>query len=626
MKNKLYVYIICFATLFSSCDNFLDIPEDINIGVQSDDVFNSYNNTLGFLNTCYNNLEDIHFWDYQGLGRTSINCASDEAVAMYAPNGGSTLIGVINSGDWFNKSNSPEIGWADGSTGSSRRILPVSFQSLGVANFLINKSNLLKNMTKDQRNELLGQAYFFRAWYYFQIIQRYGGMPKMDKIYNGNSEFNEPRLTYHQSSEWMVQDLDSAIALLPYKYDDSDKGRVTKIAAMAVKSMAQLYDASPLMQNDLSSTEVKPYDIERCKIAAKSASEVLDAINEKRNPDIRFMKKEEYKNIFYTKDLSTFVTDESIWYYNHASLNRAGSASRTVRGVRSLYVPVYYSGGTGNDAASFNAPTQNIVDMFEAINPVTKIAYPIDNPHSGYNPQKPFENRDERLANNIIVPGQQWGKENSTDLFMEMYVGGRDYNLVFSNPNTSNRTPSGYACSKFWWPELFNQIPTTYAHNLNTVYIRVAQVYLDLAEAMNEAYGPNGKATGISLSAVEALNIVRNRVGLSNVASEYTTSKELLRDRIRNERAVELMYENHRFKDIRRWMIAHTVFNSSTPIKGMKATRKNPTEPDKRKLEFTYETFTMTDQVRVFGFRNYWYPLDPTVSARYPKIVQNPGW
>src|SRR5690606_33209642 len=122
-------------------------------------------------------------------------------------------------------------------------------------------------------------AYFFRAWYYFQIIQRWGGMPLLDKAFKPDDELDLPRLTYSESSEWLIADLDRAIELLPDVWSQNEYGRASKGAAYAVKSMAALYAASPLMQNDLSSVRYLDYSPEWSKKAARYAHETLSYID-----------------------------------------------------------------------------------------------------------------------------------------------------------------------------------------------------------------------------------------------------------------------------------------------------------------------------------------------------------
>lgn len=444
-------------------------------------------------------------------------------------------------------------------------------------------------------------------------------MPIFDKAFTPVDNLDLPRLSYHESTDWLISDLDKAIELLPHVWPADQTGRATKIAAMSVKEMAALYDASPLMQNDNNSTVQKEYDIERAKKAAKYANDVLKYIQAGTGgTKYRLMNGSEYTNIFYTNP--QFASDESLWYYNDA-----GRRDQR-RGLRVHYIPQHFSGGTGNDAASFNGPTQNAVDMYEVINGGN--AYPITDSRSGYSDQNPYVRRDPRFYNNIIIPGEEWGVDNTNKkLYMEMYVGGRDYNFTISNKEVNRRQATGYVCKKFIWKTANEFIREYTINKLNTIYIRVSQVYLDYAEAMNEAYGPNSDPEGYGLTAVQAINVIRNRVGMPNVLPEFTADKALFRDRIRNERGVELQFENHRWFDLRRWMIAVDVF--AKPIRGVLATPKlanHATVANKSTLQFNYTYRTLTTEVRVFQNRNYWYPLPKNHVDDLFNLKQNPGW
>ena len=606
--------MILLLTLIS-CEDYLDqIPEQ---GITEAEVFSNFESMRGYLDNCYRALLDIHSWDTQNLSRTHISALSDEAGTLFiAP-----LNQTINTGAWFDRPGLGEIGWDGNGTGGNRgSVIDNAFYALRITNNTLERVADSEFLTKEQQEQLLGQAYFFRGWYYFQIISRMGGMPIFDRTYASDEDLDFPRLPYHESHEFVVDNMDSAFKYLPHVWNDLEYGRATKGAALAVKSMAALYDASPLMQNGLSSIEVRDYDIERCKVAAQYANDVLEYIAQGAGgARFRLMDGSEYQHIFYHGDI--FASDESIWYNMEAG-SRGGGQSR---GLRVNYIPQRYAGGSGNDAASFTAPTQNMADKFEVIN--AGQAYPIDHPQSGYDAQNPYENRDPRFYNNFIVPGERWSTgQGGTTFYMEMYVGGRDWNLAITNNNTRNREPTGYVCKKFWWEGADNARRLYGINRLNTIYIRVAQIYLDYAEAMNEAYGPNGVGDGLSLTAVEAINIIRNRVGMPNVIAEFTTGKEVFRERIRNERAVELMFENHRWHDLRRWMIAEQVFNA--PIRGIRATPPagHNGVSDKSSLDFTYEVVPLSTEVRVFNRKHHWYPAPADDVQNLLNFKQNPGW
>lgn len=610
--KKYHLYTIILSILFTSCENFLDVSPDF--GLTEDEVFSEYQSARGFLDNLYPSLLDFHAWDSQNFQRTNLNALSDEAATLFT----GPLNQTLNSGAWINRSGAGELGWGGVTGGPRGNVITNSFYSIRIANKVIERAQAIPGISETQKNELLGQAYFFRAWYYFQIIQRWGGMPKLDKSFTPDDDLDLPRMTYSESSEWIMEDLDKSIELLPHIWNDNEFGRATKGSAYAVKSMAALYAASPLMQNGLTSIQYLDYGQEWVRRAARYANETLQYINSGAGGHrFRLMSGEEYENIFYHEGVQ--MSDESLWY------NMDGNKRAQSRGLRVHYLPQFFSGGTGNDATAFSNPTQNIVDMFEVINDGN--AYPKDDQRSGYDPQNPFVNRDPRFYNNILVPGQPWGVNNAGQkLYQELYVQGRDFNATSTSNHTRDRVLSGYMCKKFIWPEA-NQFTSQYGlYNLNNIFIRVAQIYLDYAEAINEAYGPNSDPEGYGLTAVQAINIVRNRVGMPNVLSEFTGSKEIFRDRIRNERAVELMWENHRWHDLRRWMLAEEVF--SRPIRGIRATPPQGHRQinDKSTLTFSYQIIDLPTEQRVFNLRHYWYPVAFSDAQNLFNFQQNPGW
>jgi starch-binding outer membrane protein, SusD/RagB family len=158
---------------------------------------------------------------------------------------------------------------------------------------------------------------------------------------------------------------------------------------------------------------------------------------------------------------------------------------------------------------------------------------------------------------------------------------------------------------------------------VNNILFRMAEIYLNYAEAANEAYGPNGNAPGVSLSALEAVNIVRNRVGMSNVNSRYTGTKESLRERIRNERAVELCYEGIRYDDLRRWKVAHLDEYTKVEFLEMRW-QGGPSET--YPSGFSYDVVEQSGLKKTFTEKNYWWPIPSAEIEAAPSFQQTPGW
>lgn len=626
MKIKnIIVGILALGILnvFSGCEDFLD--KSPNMGLSEDDVYKDYASMRGFMDRAYNFLDNFHSYQNCNNGRTHIGAISDEFASLF----NSAESKVVNSGNWLSKEGTDfEIG--NGSNGNGTSIWK-AYKGLRIVNRVIRDIDLVPGLTDGQRNELLGQSHFLRGWFYFQLIKRYGGMPVFDQLFVGDGDEDLPRKTYHESHDWMMTDIEKAVTMLPDVWDDNNTGRPNKVAAMAFKSMAQLYDASPLMQNDLASVQVMGYDKERAKLAAKSANDVLKYIKNHPETENRLMSKEEYTDIFYWK-VPPYTQPEYLWYnrkQNTPGANYNANEGFT-RYVRAFWLSSEYAQGTGNDAASYNAPTQNMVDLYEKEGD-DGFYYPIAHPNAKYDAQKPYEKRDPRFYNNILYPGNKWGANASgAAQYITTYVDGNMYKTVVNNNFTNKRQQTGYLCKKFIW-EGEDQWKKLYGLNrVITVFIRVSQVYLDLAEASFEATGSaTAKVEGCDYSALDAINVIRNRIGIGNVPAAIYNDEEAFRQAIRRERAVELMFEDHRWWDIRRWMVAHTLFAEQYPIKGIQATPKNANHAnvkDKSTLEFTFRVIDVVPEERVFEMKNYWYPFSMNDAASLNNLTQNPGW
>lgn len=631
-NNKIIYAIISGILLFlTGCEDFLDKREDSD-GLDESAVYASYESIRGYLDNVYNLLDKYNVMlnrDPGDYAHSYISALSDEMALTY--NG--TTLNKFFSGSWLltgKSENVAEIG------NGNQTPIGKAYPALRIVNRVIANIDKVP-LSEAERKEILGQAYFFRAWFYFQVIKRYGGMPLIDKVFLGADD-DIPRLTYHESSEWMIGDLDQAISMLPDRWDDMHYTRPTKLAAMALKSWALLYDASPLMQNDLSQTVVKDYDKERAVKAAKAAWEAIVYMNNNQTTGVRLATKEEYMNTFwYPENEQRRV--EHIWMSRH----RHSNATWRSNTIRAYWLYGDMTGQTGAESMSMACPTLNVINLYERKG-ADGIYYPIDDPRSGYKFEDgvAFVDRDPRFYNNILIPGDVWGTyKDGQPYYIRLWENCIATQNYKTNSNTNARELSGFMCRKFLWPEA-NQKHTgstsgniTYSTNIvQTVFIRATQLYLDFAEASFEATGSaTAKVDGCGMSAVEALNVIRNRMGVTDILPEITNDPAKFREAYRRERGVELMFENHRWWDLRRWMIMHEVFKDTSPLKGVKFYPNGEFEdysdntPGTRPASFTYEVFNMTKEVRNFSnMRNYWYPLPQHDVDALQNLVQNPGW
>lgn len=237
---------------------------------------------------------------------------------------------------------------------------------------------------------------------------------------------------------------------------------------------------------------------------------------------------------------------------------------------------------------------------------------PIDDPLSGYNPKDPWVNREPRFYKDIIVDGDQIVTSTGAglDRFAQLYNGGR-------HKGGNSGSVTGYLYKK-WTPMGCNPWDNKWwnfqAYN---PFMRLADVYLMYAEAVLQGYGtPQGSAPG-SITAEQALNVIRNRAQLPNLDSKFTGSKQAFMEELIRERAVELAFEGHRFFDLRRWNLwQETKYKEKTAIDFDR-------DPITKKPINIMERVVVT---RVADKKHNWLPFQVSYTKQYKEFPQNPGW
>ncbi len=427
------------------------------------------------------------------------------------------------------------------------------------------------------------EARFLRAYFYFELVKRYGGVPLLgDKVFALNDNVALPRSSFADCIKYIVNECDAikdSLLSYPLVTPDADNYRPTKGAAMALKARALLFAASPLFNggnidaaNPL--TGYTDFQADRWTAAAKATQDVMNLNTYKLDND--------YKDIFLTQNNS-----ERIWI-------RPGSITTSVEGTNG---PVGFAvGGTGN-----TSPTQELVNSFPMQN-----GLPITDPASGYNSSDPYATfttpkRDPRLTANIFYNGSMW--LNTT---VQTFEGGQ------SKPNTNiQQTFTGYYMRKFMG--LSENSTTLVQHSTDWVVFRYAEILLSFAEARNEEEGSPQD------DVYKQLRDIRGRAGIdpgadNNYGLKPNMSKEEMREVIRNEWRTEFAFEEHRFFDIRRWKIAETVMNR--PLTGISIIKIGST--------LTYNPITVLNTA--FVKKQYLYPIPYNEVAKNPNMKQNPGW
>lgn len=403
------------------------------------------------------------------------------------------------------------------------------------------------------------QVRFLRAMFYFELVKRWGYVPLIeDKVFTINDDLQLKRNTNKECVDYILSECEAVKDILPTTLADGEIGRACKGAVLALKARLLLYNASPLY-NPLN-------DVTRWQAAAKAADDVM-----KLN---LYGLEANFGTMFTTRKNKEFI------------LAYQQSDNSTVEKLNEP--PGFQRAGQG-----ITNPTQNLVDAFPMKN--GKL---INEAGSGYLPSDPYAGRDNRFALTIFYNGFSW-----VNVPLELFQGGK-HNL---KPGRASGTKTGYYLRKFMNTGGSSGDSYTNATH-NFPIFRYAEILLNYAEAQNEAL------TVPDASVYSALNTLRTRAGITSTLTPGSLTREQMRELIRNERRVELAFEEHRFWDIRRWKIAKDVLNGQ--LKGMNIVKSGSS--------LSYQIIPVQD-VSFDGNRN-WYPIPYAELNKNPNLGQNEGW
>ena len=443
------------------------------------------------------------------------------------------------------------------------------YTGLRVANVFLQKSPTSTIFPVSDLTGLRGEAFFLRAMYHFELFKRYGQIVLATRPFGVEEDLNMPRNSVDEVVKSITTDCDSAINQIPAEstrdWDAANYGRATKAAGMALKAKVLLIYASPLYNTSNDPT--------RWQNAANAAKALID-LNKH-----GLLSVADYPNLWDYTNTATSYNKEVIFATPAGSINT----------IESFNAPIGFTGGLGR-----TNPTQDLVDAFEMRN-----GKPITDPTSGYNPQNPYLNRDTRLNQFIVYNGATF-KTGSLTRAVETFEGGLDN--VLTNVNS---TKSGYYLRKFLSGNATYNVTTITNVRRPWVFFRYAETLLIYAEALNEVSGPTQPV-------YDAVNAVRLRAQMPVLP--VGLSQADMRERIRNERRVELCFEEQRFFDVRRWKVGETTFNA--PVRGMRITKAGTT--------LTYTPFVIEN--RLFSAKNYLYPLQQAEIDKANKLKQNPDY
>lgn len=499
MKNKIFG-IALFLTVASliGCDDFLDTTPTDRISDKV--VWQSEANVTLYINGFYPYLDRYgNFGTSQFSGSLTEGLTETFKYGSYVPGSkaGNANLYVFT----------PETMSATGNLLNTWR---ETYERIRRVNEFLVGLEKYSQLDEETNNLFKGQAHFFRAFLYFQLAKRHGGVILYTDM---NLEKNKPRSSEEETWSLIEADLDYAASVLPKSWSSDNLGRVTKGAAFALKSRAMLY--------------AKRWT------SAKLAADSVIALN-------LYALTDNYEDAWKGNN------SESILEYNYL-----------ISGPNHSFDKDYATFGEIENQGASGTPTQEMVESYESKDG-SIIDWSTWHVQGGTNQRPPYEELEPRFKATVIYNGSTWkGRtmENSVDGTNGRYMAYRE------DTYAKGRTTTGYYLKKFMNEEHTDLV--TYRSTQPWVEIRLAEVYLNRAEAHYQL--------GNSGLALDDINKVRSRPGVA-LPDKSGLSGEDLFNAIRHERKIELAYEGHLYWDMRRWKLAHIEYNNYR-VHGMKISK-----------------------------------------------------
>ena len=593
--NKILVSALVMALSFYSCD-YLDVPP-INI-IQDDAIFNSESGITSYMTTLYYDLpiEDFRYtqqgFNVSGKGQGRLPNVSGEAMCSSSDD-----ISTIGDGTW----------WGCWDYGKIRRV------NYFLKNFPAYKSNFQNTVLADA---WMGEAHFIRAYCYFAMVKRYGGVPilREPQEYVGDIEsLKVPRDTEKACYDFIAEDLDEAFRLLPDNEEILGKGRATKYAALALKSRAMLYAGSIARYGTVDLNGLVGIDKalanDYFELAYKAVKELEKSKRfslYRKNSD----KEKNFAELFLAED-----SPENIFCkYFQRNVN--------AHGWDVYFVPYQYR---GNGFSSNMNPTLEFVEMFEHKDGTP--ANFAERAKDTYfdDPSELFQNMDARFGGSIIYPNAifkgepcsiQKGliiedgskKENATNYEEAVYTandGQVDHIVGKSGSGNYSGNMTGFFMRKYLNENMpQSEVIENYSEQ-HWIEFRYAEALLNGAEAAVEM--------GQHLDdALLWINDIRSRANIKQLSLS-----DLTVDKVRHERRIELAFENHTYWDLRRWRIA------DKEIETKQYTGLCPYF-DINKQKYIFEEVAANKYYYTFDVKMYYERIPDGEIAKNEKLKQNP--
>lgn len=556
-KYTLVLAVVLLSGLWGCKKDFLNTKIDTFATPAS--IATTSSTLFSFGNAFYTQLQ----YGFTSLDGNLFAAATDEAQQTAA----SSNALIYNQGG-LNPNNNPDAGlyktFYDGIRAAN---FFLSYSTNGRQFLSLNRDTITDVVNYNNDIQNLGwyraEAHIARAYYYSELIKRWGGVPIVTSTLQNASTEYIAKSSYDDVVTYIVNEIDTYKAGLQVNWKTTASfatydGRFTLGSALAIKARVLLYAASPLHNTS--------NDVTKWQKAATACNDLMNAAGLNLALDASYGS--------YFTGSNPLTSAETIFAVRRGANNNIETAN----------YPISTPGGSSGET-----PSDNLVTDYEYVGAV--------------NATNPYANRDPRLAASIVYNGSTWNNRT-----IDESAGGTD---DMAKANTSK---TGYYLKKFLTDGL-NLTQGGTAQNQWIVF-RYGEILLDYAEAMNEAYGPDVAPAGYTLTARQALKKVRDRASTSLPLVTATAVSDF-RTALKHERRIELAFEDHRYWDLLRWKDAATVLNQ--PIKGVTVTKSSTGVFSYQQVNVTTHTFNAN--------ANYYYPFPQAeVVNSNGTLAQNPGY
>jgi len=651
--------------LFSvaSCEKYLDKEADTTI--EESEAFKNFTNFQGYVEQIYSKIPNKFACNWS----PSWNWGEDELFNIN-DQGRDRMTSYIDIGD-FRRWYISQPCWLYRNGGDAQKgngIWNKMWGAIRVANMGIEKIDLIKKGeyafegTEEELDLLKGQMLFFRGWWHYEMVCYIGHLPYIDRSFPKEEEvsLSVPSSDYNTVLEKCMADFKAAADLLPWDWDDTKTGsstagandlRINKVMALGYYGKAALWAASPLaVQGAKVHGDSYLYDKEKAKIAAEAFGQILAKVDEGcqyKLAKFAYTEPYDHKN-------GSQLGEWSQIFYNHKGNGEMPGVNEAimrplVNGADADFCLWQHAhvwgpkfGGMVDGDNLIHQATANYVDYAYGM----KNGLPICDPASGFDSNHPWKDRDPRFYHDIVFDGFKF--INGTPEANQPAVASHKYCNLYSGGNMRddvNGSRTGYLIQKLV-PHTSNIVDKSceyMQYYCQLSYMRLADIYLMYAEAASAAASsPNGGSSTCKLRATEALNIIRERVGVDPVSGEYASDFKIFMQEVRRERACELAWEGFRFADLQRWLLlteSEELYNGKlhynyTIKQSAEFDRDYDVEEKYNKIDgydpkdgevTNWGKKTIVE--RNFDEHNYWFPV-PVGQTYFTKddFQQNPGW